>query len=151
MEDYVLRRVRSFPPTCWWNWFTLSFGGQQALNSLIMVLPTLGPMNYMAKGIQHVGGIWDIENHIFISWNEAHTKFNLIVLDIDDWTLLTTKIINLWKHRLQDDPFITHPGQWVGFYIEDTNGPVFVLSRLAKFTCSCEYQLNMSLPFMDKW
>jgi hypothetical protein len=112
----------------------------------------LGPMNCIVKGIQHVGDILDIENHTFISWNEAETKFNLIVLDTDDWTLLTSKIINLWKHRLEDDSFVTRLQQWVGFYIEDTNDLVYVLYCLAKFTPSCEYQLHLSLPlFLDKW
>ena len=44
--------------------------------------------------------------------------FNLTFLDMDDWTLLTTKIIDLWWHRLEDDPFVSHMGQWLGFYIE---------------------------------
>ena len=146
-----LKACTILSPTRWWDWFTLTFDGQQALNPLIKVLPTLGPMNCITKGIQYVDDILDIENHTFISWNKAQTKFNLIVLDTDDWTLLTSKIINLWKHRLEDDSFVTHLEQWVGFYIEVTNDLVYVLYCLTKFTPHVNTNFTSLCLFLDKW
>lgn len=65
------------------------------------------------QGIQHLNDIWDINNCTLILWNEAQTKLNSIVLDTDDWTLVTTKIMDLWRHRLAYNQFAIHPGQWV--------------------------------------
>lgn len=65
------------------------------------------------QGIQRVGDIWDIDNCTCILWNEVQTKLNPIVLDTDDWTLLTTKIMDLWRHRLADNQFVIHLGQWI--------------------------------------
>ena len=43
------------------------------------------------KGIQHVEDVWDGKNQTFILWDEVQTKFNLTLVDMDDWTLPTTK------------------------------------------------------------
>ena len=67
------------------------------------------------KRIQHVGDIQDIENYTFIMGNEAQIKSNPVVLDTYDMTFPITKIMNLWRHRLESDSYVTHPRQWVRF------------------------------------
>lgn len=32
--------------------------------------------------------------------------------------MLTSKIIDKWRHFLEDDPKVTHLGQWVGLYCD---------------------------------
>lgn len=77
--------------------------------------------------------MWDVENLTLILWNEALIEFNLTMPDTDDWIILIFKIMGLRRQILKDDPFLTHHGQWVGFYIEGADNPTFVLQCTTGF------------------
>ena len=45
--------------------------------------------------------------------------------------------MDLWRHMLEDEPFVTYPIQWVGLYIEGLGGPglgILVLGLLLPHT-----------------
>lgn len=56
------------------------------------------------NGIQYVNAIWDNEYCTFLLWDEAQIKFKLTNNDNEDWTLITSKIIDKWTHLLGKDP-----------------------------------------------
>lgn len=83
-------------------------------------------------------------------WDEAQNKFNLTVTNIESWALLTSKIINQWRHLLEDDPLITHPGQWVGLYNEGVDNLGFVVRCSYEFTPLCTHQHHIIMPLSNK-
>lgn len=56
-------------------------------------------------------GNWDTKHHTFLSWDEVQTKFKLIKANNEDWIMLTSKIIDKWRHLLEEVLEATHPGQ----------------------------------------
>lgn len=63
------------------------------------------------KGNKCIDDIWDSELRDFLTWNKAREKFNLTPMEIRDWTELAGKIVEQWRHKLEDDSHTTHPGQ----------------------------------------
>ena len=40
---------------------------------------------------------------------EAQIKLNLNQTEVEDWTLLSTRTIDQWRHMLEDDWGVIHP------------------------------------------
>lgn len=99
-----------------WNYFTQIFGGQTALNSLIISLPKRRFMSFTVKAsnVWTTFGIVSIGS--FLSWEEARTKFKLSEIDNEDWIWLTSKIIDKLWHVLEKYPKPIYPCQWIGFF-----------------------------------
>ena len=70
---------------------------------------------------------WDSEHHTFLSWDDAHIKFKLTVVENEDWITLTSKIIDKRKHLLEDSMEVTCLGQSVSFYYDGMDNPTFML------------------------
>jgi len=80
------------------------------------------------KGIQCVNNTWDSQHCTFCSWEEAQIKFKLTAVENKDWIKLMSKIVDIWRRLIEDDPETTHSGKWAGFYFDNADDPTFVLS-----------------------
>ena len=76
-----------------------------------MVLPMPRLMNFATKGSNELVIYMGHQELCFHLMEQAHTRFKLTMLDSEDRTLLTTKIMDPWRHRLEDDVSVTHPRQ----------------------------------------
>ena len=98
------------------------------------------------KGIQCVDDAWDSEQGDFLTWDSAQRKFNLTPEEEGDWTTITRKLSEKWRHRLEEDSDTTFQGQWVGFYTEGEGDPVLVTYCTREFTPTCMQFHHLSLP-----
>lgn len=130
----MARGIYQLPIFYLWNCFTRD---QHVLNSLIVVLRTLYSI---AKG-SNVFGIFGTERSTpSFCGNKAQTKFNLTscltLADSDDWILLTSRIMHLWRHDLEDEPSVSYLDKWVGLYFEGAEDLELVFQCLES-TPSC--------------
>lgn len=103
--------------------------------------------NLYRKGIQCVDDFWDTEQSDFLNWDKAQEKFNLTPTEAGDWTKLTGKFSE-WRNKLEDDSNTTHPGQWLGFYVDGGEDPTFVMKCVAGFSPSCMQLQSLSMPIL---
>lgn len=61
-----------------------------------------------------------------------------------------SKIIDMWRHLLDDDPKETHPGQWLGVYRDGADDPAFMLQCLEDFIHYGRQQYHLSISLMVK-
>ena len=100
------------------------------------------------KEIQCVDDIRDIEQKHFLTWERAREKFNLTPMEIGDWIELTGKIVEQWRHKLEDDSDTTHPGQWIGFYANGEEDRTCVMQCVTSFSPPCMQLHNLSMPLL---
>lgn len=63
-----------------------------------------------------------------------------------DWTELTGKIFEQWRHKLEDNLDTIHPGQWIGFYMDGGEDPTFVMQCVTNFPPLCMQVQNLFMP-----
>lgn len=56
------------------------------------------------------------------------------------------KILGQWQHLLEADPDINYPRQWIGFYKDGVEDPIFILQCLIGFTPPCMRLHHFSMP-----
>lgn len=105
-------------------------------------------LNLYHKGIQCVNDIWDGGQQNFLTWRQMHERFNLTPIEVGDWEELTNKIFGHWCHLLDVDLDTTHPGQWIGFYVNDEEELTFVFRSATDFAPQCMQWHNLTLPLL---
>ena len=99
------------------------------------------------QGIRCVGDIWDENERDFFTWEQTQGKFKLIVGEREDWTELTNKISEQWRHLLESDDGPALPGQWLGLYERGEEDPTVVFRCDKDFTPECIQWYSVTLPF----
>ena len=90
--------------------------------------------------------MWDSEQRDFLPWDNTQRKFNLTPEEEGDWTTITGKLSEKWRHQLEEDSDIAYQGQWVGFYTEGEVDPALVIHCTNEFTPICMQLHHLSLP-----
>ena len=105
-------------------------------------------LDLFRKKIRCVDDVWDSEQRVFLSWNSAQRKFNLTLVEEDDWTIITGKLSEKWRHRLEEDSNTAYQGQWVGFCTEGEGDPALVIHCTNEFapTYMQLHHLSLQIP-----
>jgi hypothetical protein len=77
-------------------------------------------------------------------------KFNLIAMERMRIGSHTSKIIDKWRHLLEDDQEVTYLRQSMGFYCDDVDDLAFVFRGLEDMVHSSMHQHYLSMPLLVK-
>ena len=122
-----------------------TFSCQMGWSSLTKDSPT---SQHLPQGHPCVDDVWYGEHRSFLTWERAQEKFNLMLTEAGDWTMITDKISGQWRHLLDVHSNTNHLGQLIGLYIDRGEDPALVLQCVTEFSPPCMqlHRLSMPLP-----